>query len=250
MRSLSLTGYVCLMAASQAVAAISAVGEPAGLTIRLYDSAGVGERELRQAAEEAVWIFRKANLSVAWVQCELNVKDLPAGSPCRETPNSFGVGLLNQAPGFLSKGALGFALISSGPLRHSGVVYPRVAELARSDAKRVQTYQVLAYAIAHEVAHLILGSTAHGPSGILRKEYAPAELQAMSQRRLLFSSREAAEMRRRLAEWSHADAARQWSPVDAGSIATRFGRLGTSGLMLSKRAARDFLPHGQSLFSN
>lgn len=173
-------------------------------TVQLLNIAGVNETELAKATAEASWIFGKAGVKVKWVHCNPESNDHAGTGPCGDTLDalSFSMGLVSKAPDFLRDTGMGFALVYSGQRNHAGVVYSRVAELARANALLVKTDLVLAYAIVHEIAHLILGSTDHSPAGILRAGCRPEELAALSQRRLLFGPADAAALHRKLLERS------------------------------------------------
>jgi hypothetical protein len=67
---------------------------------------------------------------------------------------------------------------------------------------------VLAYAIAHEVGHLLLGANAHTPQGLMKATWGLAEYEAMYQKRLHFNE-----------EQSHQLASRYGGPLRANVTA-------------------------------
>jgi len=175
---------------------------PPALTVQLMNLAGVKAVEMERAIAEATWIFGKAGVTLRWVHCGVEGSGLTRGEACRDgaDPLVFSVGVLATTPDFMRDTGLGFALVFSGRRNHAGVLYSRVEELARAHPLMVRTEQVLAYAMVHEIAHLILGSTAHSATGIMRAGCRPAELKALSQRRLRFGSAEIEVLHQKLLE--------------------------------------------------
>jgi hypothetical protein len=82
-------------------------------------------------------------------------------------------------------------------IRHVDVFYQRAAELAREGELELGT--VLGHAIAHEIGHLLLGSNAHGPRGLMRAKWGPRDLQGASKGYLLFGQKEAELIRANVA---------------------------------------------------
>ena len=197
MRVFKAMGFVCLFAAAHAAGQEVLPPATRTISVRLVNVARIPAAELQKATGEASWILSSAGLSVHWIHCRPITRNLPAGDPCREVadPFAFSVGLIDKAPDFLKDSSLGFAMVYSGNRDHAGVIYPRVVSFVRANPGLVETDQVLAYAIVHELAHLILGSTDHGSNGILRGACRPAELVALHQRRLLFTPGEVAGLR-------------------------------------------------------
>ena len=196
------TGSLYLVAAVLANAEDRKIANQHSLTVQLLNLAGVKATELKKAIAEASWIFNKAGVNLNWVHCGSEGSDPKeeAACPDSEDPLVFSLGLVTKAPDFLRDTGMGFALVYSGKRNHAGVLYPRVAALARSHSSIVGTDQVLAYTMVHEIAHLILGSTAHGATGIMRANCGTGELKAVSQRRLLFGSGEIRALHRKLVE--------------------------------------------------
>jgi hypothetical protein len=180
------------------VVAIAADNEPT-ITVRLYNAAVVPASELKRATAEASWLFSTCGVNVRWIQCERAPRPA-SGDLCdaRDDPFNFTILIRADEPRFVSVGALGFSLPLSGGRNHGAVLYPRISSAARLHRAFVVRSQVMGFAIAHEVAHLILGSPAHAARGIMRNYWRVTDFQAMGQRQLRFMKPEAAEMRRAL----------------------------------------------------
>ena len=196
MRAPRATGYVCRLAAAHAAGQEILPPDTRTISVRLVNVVRIPAVELQKATGEASWIFSNASMNVDWIVCRPVTRNLSKGDPCREDPDplAFSAGLVEKAHEFLPDSLLGFALVYSGHRDHAAVIYPRVVNLARANPGLVETDQVLAYAIVHELAHLILGTTSHGSKGILRGSCRQAELVALNQRRLLFSPDEIAQL--------------------------------------------------------
>ena len=95
---------------------------------------------------------------------------------------------------------LGFSYVDTRAKRGTlGTVYmDRVTALARQH--RVEPARLLGRAIAHEVAHLLLGTTAHASSGVMRDQWLFGRLGGRNRETdWTFSDSEAAAMRAALA---------------------------------------------------
>jgi hypothetical protein len=59
---------------------------------------------------------------------------------------------------------------------------------------------VLAHVMAHEVGHLLLGTNAHSPTGIMRPSWQARELRSIIMGTLLFTSEQAGSMQAKLSD--------------------------------------------------
>ena len=73
---------------------------------------------------------------------------------------------------------------------------------ARKLARRIKGpySQILGYLIAHELAHLLLGTGSHAPSGIMHVPWYPDELELIKQGSMFINTRQAREMRAQIEE--------------------------------------------------
>lgn len=190
---------VCLLAAGSAGWGEERAAEPGErILVRLYNPAGVEEREVSGAVAEATWILGKAGIRAEWVRCEGRGL-LAGGDPCRETEDAGAVslGLTAGAPEGMKELALGFTLLQAGGGNHAAVFFGRVKELVKQ-FPAADRAQVLAAAMAHEIGHVLSASAAHAPRGLMRARWGKEELLRMGQRRLLFGEAERGLMRGRL----------------------------------------------------
>ena len=103
----------------------------------------------------------------------------------------------------LFKKAVLLSYLPLPPLKvsYATVLIDRVEELAEQQV--VSKGQILGYAVAHELGHILMCSSSHPPRGLMRAGWKANELRDMAQRRLLFSAEEAERMRGRIAGILH-----------------------------------------------
>jgi hypothetical protein len=137
------------------------------LVVRLYDAYGVSAMDLDIARATAGSILGNAGIPVTWVACpcdeqvgpsELIVRVTAAG-PTSER-NSLGFSYVDRAHGF---GTL--ATVFADRVR------------TRAGEARVSRGELLGRAMAHEIGHLILGTTQHDRRGLMRGRWTVTELQ-------------------------------------------------------------------------
>ena len=163
------------------------------LVVRTYDAVGVSPRTLEQAHASAALALAAAGIRPIWRPCHA------AGCISRPKAHELEIRIVN-ATGLSQRGSLGFATVDI--VQHVGtlatVYIDRVDELAIRTG--VDRGALLGRAIAHEIGHLILGSTNHAQFGLMRATWTAQELRRSLPLDWMFSARESAEMRRRLSE--------------------------------------------------
>jgi hypothetical protein len=95
----------------------------------------------------------------------------------------------------LHENTLGFTSFTEEGQRASvaAVFYDRVEE--ESNRSTVSLPQILACAMAHELGHLLLRTRGHTTAGIMRANWAIADLQSAAKRQLNFTPQQAERMR-------------------------------------------------------
>jgi len=151
--------------------------EPAwrGLSVRVYDSAGVAKATLRTALDAAAQTLRPADVEVTWVSCSTS-----SGGRCT-VPLGRGeliLRLVRSPSQSAVEGdeSLGTALVD--PATGTGVLatvfVDRVERLAgRSDG---DFGMMLGRAMAHEIGHLLMGRASHTSAGLMRPRWTRAEI--------------------------------------------------------------------------
>jgi hypothetical protein len=104
--------------------------------------------------------------------------------------------------------ALGVALVLDGIAGHyASVFYGRIRGLA--EAQRVRPGLILGYVIAHEIGHLLLKSTAHSRSGLMRYGWDAESLRQVERGSLYLLSEEAKRAREEAAMRASVDSTRR-----------------------------------------
>jgi hypothetical protein len=161
------------------------------LPVRLYDSVGVPPADLARARISVGAILASAGIEPIWRPCHV----LPCIGPVK--PHEVVLRLVKSGPAS-AKESLGFSVIDishrSGSV--ATIYLDRVDALAMESA--ADPGELLGRAIAHEIGHLLIGSTNHPRVGLMRAVWASGELRRRLPSDWVFSDREAAELRRHL----------------------------------------------------
>jgi len=166
---------LCLYGVAPAAAATPASAGrvsswPVTLVVRVYDGVGLALRDLNEATRVATDILRAGGVDVRWKSCPRTAAG-PDRSDCR-SPLAANEAVLRLIPASESMtrepAALGFTLLDAGGRRAvlSTVFMDRVADVARR--ARVDEPQLTGRAMAHELGHLLLGTSGHAQTGLMR----------------------------------------------------------------------------------
>ena len=177
-------------------AAAAVVDPELGVVIRTYDtSAAVSD--LSPALAAAAAILEDAGVGVTWLNCDV-VFVLRDDNPCLAplTANELAIRFVRLRPHLAEDVVtLGDSLIDTrlraGSL--ATIYVNRVATLAGRCGVDVQT--LLARAVAHEIGHLLLGTSAHASSGLMRAAWSRASLRRGRAEDWTFTVRDAHSMR-------------------------------------------------------
>lgn len=166
---------------AQAVLALS-------LVVRLYDAHGVAADTTATARAAAARILAPAGIAVTWTQCPCDGPILSSELIIRIT----------SASATVDPASLGFSYVDvqqrTGTL--ATVFADRVHSLAM--VARVDEGELLGRAMAHEVAHLLLGTRGHTPVGLLRGHWTSRELAKNEPRDWQLSRTDGARLRQAL----------------------------------------------------
>ncbi len=171
------------------------------LVVRIYDNVGVTNCDMTSALAVAHAILKNAGIDVAWRQAQVGQVGLvgQAGyDDGRVAPSELIVRVVAAPPGS-SPDSLGFSFVDTGT--GSGtlatIFLDRVRALsARAGANRGQ---LLGRAMAHEIGHLLLGTTHHADRGLMRGVWRTIDLQKDQPLDWMLSAEEGTRMRRALA---------------------------------------------------
>ncbi len=193
-----LAKTVALMAAS-----LYGKGDPTlvaerSLSIHLYDQAQVPPRVLRSATEEAARILRTAGIRISWEQPSIEAPEdrgIDMTSAEFRLPDErpyLVVRLTRATPGAVLPGALGFALPFARKGAHVSIFFDRVETLPVAPTTAI--YVILGHAIAHEIGHVLLRSSAHSTGGLMQARWNTATWRLASAGLLAFGRDEAERM--------------------------------------------------------
>jgi len=176
------------------------------VVVRVYDANGVLAGTNRVALDQARKALEAASIDVIWRTC-------PASPSCDAAmaPGELAIRIvrapvpLHQTPTL----PLGDALIDTrkGTGVLATVYIDRIVRLAANAG--VDCRALLGRAIAHELGHLLLATTTHGPVGLMRAYWSQEEVRRGQPRDWTFAPTELAAIRRR-AEAIERDARLAW----------------------------------------
>jgi hypothetical protein len=203
--------YVCttavilavpLAAASQSAAAVPS---PATLTLRAYNTYGVPGAELRTAVRTVEAMLSRVAIATIWRNCRVvGRRSADETDPCSDRVGVNEliirvVGAAGQAAKTEAGAPLGYSSID-GQLRKgtlATIFADRVSAVA--NALYIDRGTLFGRAVAHEVAHLLLGENEHTSSGLMRAYWSGHVLIANRIEDWNFSSEQGMLMRTALA---------------------------------------------------
>lgn len=154
-------------------------GEEAQIFVRVQDYASISPQHRTEAFTLASQILARAGVAAVWLDCSHNQAG-PVDERCKRSPNSQDVILrlmpdkMAAATG-LKTSCLGFAILPRNDLGRLAAVF---VDKARRKAERALASRsaVLGHAVAHEVAHLLIGKAEHSPRGLMQAVWSRSEL--------------------------------------------------------------------------
>jgi hypothetical protein len=170
------------------------------LVVHVYDSTGLAPADRAAALSMSRSILADAGIDITWRNgggCDETAEG--DARPKRHPTIPEVIVRIVTSPPALMPGSLGFSLVDvaqgSGTL--ATVFADRVDELARLAG--ADPGRLLGRAMAHEIAHLLLGTTRHADVGLMRGTWTTGELRREQVRDWLLMSDDIVRMRRGLA---------------------------------------------------
>jgi hypothetical protein len=167
------------------------------MNVSVFDDAGLGLKTVKQAEEVASYAFSRARIDVHWRICSVD-GELTHAEPCAKAqyPKELQLRFVRR-PHNLKLDTAGIAYLGAdGTGCYSEVFVEPMEDLHK--ALSVSLANVLGQAAAHEIAHLLLGTNSHSPTGIMRAHWRRADLLTADWGLLLFDDTQAKTMRKRL----------------------------------------------------
>jgi len=144
------------------------------IIVSAYDFAHIGSKTLTQTERLATRIFALAGVDAQWATgSPSDVKTLvndfsatPAGRCSAPLPAVLQVQILSRAPNGFPLQGLGYSLPCAGQGVQVAIFTDRVEAVSRTTLASFS--RVLAYALAHELGHVLLRSSVHEQSGLMK----------------------------------------------------------------------------------
>jgi hypothetical protein len=192
---------IALVLGFLATAASSVEAGRTRLDVRVYDSGMMPAADQTVALRAAAGVLAAAGIDVTWMRCAEDASVASAcATPLGPTDLSVRFVRLPAAPSARGQLQLGYSLVNMDA--HDGklatVYVDRVQWLATQAGADSEV--LLGFATAHEIGHLLLGTNAHGRSGLMRAVWSRTELQHADANDWLFSRGEASKMQASLAQ--------------------------------------------------
>lgn len=136
--------------------------------VSVLNDAGVDNVTVLSAEKLASWIYGQAGLSIIWKNC-LAQPELKSERCIQTVDNRHLVLRIAHRSRTLKIDIYGIAFLDEfGSGAYCDVFYDRIAELHHRG--RASEATILGIVAAHELGHLLLGSHAHSPVGIMRPQ--------------------------------------------------------------------------------
>lgn len=163
---------------------VPAAGSP--ITVCVYNRSSAPDREIDEMEKVGAEVFQRAKVTTIWVPCAISATSskLPESVECQKVcePGVVSLTLINNFP------ALAHILGASTPCAgRATLYYERVRALSPRSGGTVTAGQVLGYAAAHELGHLMLGSRGHSATGVMKETWSSSDLLEMAVHQFWFT---------------------------------------------------------------
>ena len=174
------------------------------LVIGLYDYSDLSVKETAYLTETADRVFAHSGIRVVWRHCRGVLADA-SGSTCegQMQVNEIVMRLQPDRTRSSHDGSMGHTLVTAEGGYYASVFVPSVR--AQATGFGMAFYQLLGYAVAHEVGHCLLGPS-HSYAGLMRGTWDRKDASDMSRTSLHLTKQEA---RRAVARLTLAEPAAQ-----------------------------------------
>jgi len=178
-------------------------GQP--LTIRVYSPADVSPRTLNHAMQDAARILSTAGVEPIWQRGPIGAREsqvvdltVPAAGkgPEFQSRGYIVVVIVRGVPAKCFPGALGYALPQAQIGANATIFYDRIERLTEPGVIDLAT--ALGLAMAHEIGHVLLGSTEHTRKGIMKAVWSEDDFRTSPLGALAFTASQCAAIQKRL----------------------------------------------------
>lgn len=184
----------------------------ARVQVRVYDTTVMSVADQTVALRAATGVLAAAGIDITWLVCGNSDRSAnPEACATRLTRDELAVRLvrLGGTPSARGQLSLGYSLLdmSAGGGTLATVYVDRVewvVSQARNsqpptpDSQGVPAIQILGFAVAHEVGHLLLGTNTHSAAGLMRAVWSRSDIQRNHPADWLFTAADSLAMSRAL----------------------------------------------------
>ena len=171
------------------------VEERPQLFVSVFNNAGVDDVTVLVAEKMASRIYQEAGLSIIWKNCLAQLKSVEC---VQMVDNRHLVLHIEHQPQTLEADIYGVAFLDQDGLGvYCDVFYDRIVKLHH--ASKASEATILGIVAAHELGHLLLGSHAHAPVGIMRPQLQAKDFWTPELGETTFSRQQTRRMSDRLA---------------------------------------------------
>lgn len=168
------------------------------VVVHVYNEASLSAVALRDSILVASRTIRRTGLDVKWVDCHRNGATACTADHSRVSLDILieGRNRVGQSPSGRNM-AMGQSVVVPGTVsNYAKIFFARVLQYA--EAVDVPVTAVMGFAIAHEIGHLVQGSSAHSHAGVMKAVWDRGDRHRISAGDLSFLSDEVRLMRTRL----------------------------------------------------
>ena len=173
-------------------------GSDLEVKVSLFNDARISDGKVATAERMAGELFARAGIRIAWLNCGHATETSEERASCSKAafPEHLEVRLRQKSLN-LNESQLGLSFLSEDGIGcHADVFYAGVEAIEREAG--LSTGAILGLVIAHELAHLLLGTNSHAAEGLMRANWKRQELSLAGKGWLGFTEAQAQTMRARL----------------------------------------------------
>jgi hypothetical protein len=176
-------------------ASARAEGKPM-LVVKVYNTAGVAAADLALAQEFTQSILARAGINAVWRDCDAIIRADSSSTACAHprAPQEVVVRLVADTAGVKAADVLGFSSVAVTQITSLATVLADHVDVA-AERTQSESGKLLGRVIAHEVGHLLIASSQHADSGLMRAVWRDDEIRRDLPVYWIFSKSEARQLR-------------------------------------------------------
>jgi len=170
------------------------------LQVSVFNRAPISPETIERAEGEAGRVFRDVGIEVIWLNCPQDTEREAALGRCEEVsfPFHLHLGILRASRG-LKVSTVGISFFGKDGQGCYADLFNDVIQQLQEET-HVPAAAILGHAMAHELGHLLLGTSSHTPIGLMRAHWDRDDLTKAARGNLRFSHDQSLQILRRLAQ--------------------------------------------------